>query len=99
MFLAGVAAHVHMLVRGPGLAESMSRYLIQRIESTPNVALRTRTRIECARGGQRPRAGAWRHLDTGERETHDIRSLFLMTGADPNSAGSRAAWCSTTRSS
>ena len=58
VFLSGVAARVHMLVRGPGLAESMSRYLIQRIESTPNIELRTRSQIEALEGRQRPRAGA-----------------------------------------
>ena len=46
----GVAARVHMLVRGPGLAESMSRYLIQRIENTPNIVLRTRSQIEALEG-------------------------------------------------
>ena len=50
VFLAGIATRVHVLVRGPGLAESMSRYLIQRIEDTPNVVLRTRTQIEALEG-------------------------------------------------
>src|SRR5437868_896531 len=45
VFLSSVASRVHMLIRGPGLAESMSRYLIARIESTPNIDLRTRTQI------------------------------------------------------
>ena len=40
---------VHVLVRGAGLAESMSRYLIQRIEDSPNVTLRTRTQIEASK--------------------------------------------------
>jgi len=84
VFLAGVATRVHMMVRGPGLAESMSRYLIQRIENTPNVVLRTRTQIEALEGDKGLERVAWRHVDTGARETHDIRSLFLMTGADPN---------------
>ena len=69
VFLSGVAARVHMLVRGPGLAESMSRYLIQRIESTPNIELRTRTPDRGAGGGQRPRAGAvaaGRHRRAGD---------------------------------
>src|SRR5260370_24578381 len=42
VFLSGFASRVHMLVRVPGLAESMSRHLIQRIESMPSVVLRTR---------------------------------------------------------
>ena len=74
VFLAGVATRVHMLVRGPGLAESMSRYLIQRIENTPNVVLRTRTQIEALEGDNGLERVRWRHLDTGERETREIRS-------------------------
>ena len=74
-----------MLVRGPGLADSMSRYLIQRIESTPNVVLRTRTQVEALEGERRPRAGAAGGTSTpASARRHDIRNLFLMTGADPN---------------
>ena len=71
VFLAGVAKHVNVLVRGPGLAESMSRYLIQRIENTPNVVLRTRRQIESLEGDNGLERVRWRHLDTGERETRD----------------------------
>jgi thioredoxin reductase (NADPH) len=86
VFLAGVAKQVHMLVRGPGLSESMSRYLIQRIENTPNIALRTRTQVEALEGENGLERVRWRHLDSGERQTRDIRTLFTMTGADPNTA-------------
>jgi thioredoxin reductase (NADPH) len=84
VYLATVATHVHVLVRGRGLAESMSRYLIQRIENTPNVTLRARTQVEELEGTSGLERIVWRHLDSGERETRDIRNLFLMTGADPN---------------
>jgi thioredoxin reductase (NADPH) len=86
VYLAGVATRVHMLVRGPSLTESMSRYLIQRIENTRNVVLRTRTQIEVLEGDKGLERVGWRRLDTGERETREIRNLFLMTGADPNTA-------------
>jgi thioredoxin reductase (NADPH) len=86
VYLAGVAAHVQMLVRGPGLAESMSRYLIQRIESTPNVTLRTRCQIDSLEGDNGLERVGWLRIDAREREMRDIRSLFLMTGADPNTA-------------
>jgi thioredoxin reductase (NADPH) len=86
VFLAGVASHVHMLVRGPGLAESMSRYLIQRIENTPNVTLRARCQIESLEGEDGLERIGWQWLDTGEREMRGIRNLFLMTGADPNTS-------------
>jgi len=84
VFLAGAATRVHMLVRGPSLSDSMSRYLIQRIDSTPNIVLRTRTRVETLEGERGLERVQWRHVDSGERERHDIRNLFLMTGADPN---------------
>jgi thioredoxin reductase (NADPH) len=84
VFLAGVAARVHMLVRGPGLAESMSRYLIQRIESTANVRLLTRTQIEALEGADGLERVTWRQLDTGARDVRPIRHLFVMTGADPH---------------
>jgi thioredoxin reductase (NADPH) len=86
VFLSQIATHVHILVRGQGLADSMSRYLIQRIENSPNITLRTRTEIEDLEGGDRLEGIRWRHLDSGQTETRAIRHLFLMTGADPNTA-------------
>ena len=84
VFLATVATHVHVLVRGRGLAESMSRYLIQRIENAPNITLRARTQIEALEGNEGLERIGWRHLDGGEREPRGIRNLFVMPGADPN---------------
>jgi len=86
VFLSQLAAHVNVLVRGPGLAESMSRYLIQRIEGTPNVTLRTRTEIDELAGTDRLEQVRWRQVDTGAAEVRPIRSVFSMTGADPNTA-------------
>jgi thioredoxin reductase (NADPH) len=86
VYLAGSVSRVHVLVRGRGLAESMSRYLVQRIEDTPNVTLRTRTQIEALEGDGGLERVRWRHLDSGDHETRDIRSVFVMTGADPNTA-------------
>ena len=86
VFLSGVASHVNVLVRGPGLADSMSRYLIQRIESTPNVVLRTRTQVQELDGANGLERVTWRNVDTGAGESRAIRNLFLMTGADPNTA-------------
>jgi len=84
VFLAGVASHVHMLVRAPGLAESMSRYLIQRILNTPNVTVRTLCQVESLEGDKGLERVGWRQRDPDLRETRSIRNLFLMTGADPN---------------
>ena len=49
VFLASVARRVHVLVRGPGLAETMSRYLVRRIEENPNIVLRTIPRLSLSR--------------------------------------------------
>jgi len=86
VFLSGIASRVHVVVRGPSLAASMSRYLIQRIESSRNVELRTRTRIESLEGGDRLERVRWSQVETGESDTRPIRNLFVMTGADPNTA-------------
>ena len=84
VFLSGFASRVHVLVRGPGLANSMSRYLIRRIESSGNIDLRTRTRIDSLEGGDRLERVGWRHVETREAETRPVRNLFVMTGGDPN---------------
>ena len=86
VFLAQSCASVNVLVRGPGLAESMSRYLIQRIEDSRNITLRVRTQIEALEGTTGLEQVRWRQLDTGKTETRPIRHVFLMTGADPMTA-------------
>jgi thioredoxin reductase (NADPH) len=86
VFLSGEGRNVHMLVRSDSPAASMSRYLIRRIEETANIMLRTRTRIEALEGGERLERVTWRNTATGERATVDVRHVFLMTGAVPNTA-------------
>jgi thioredoxin reductase (NADPH) len=83
VYLAGRARHVHMLVRGKGLAETMSRYLIQRIEDSPKITLRTRTEITALDGDAALENVTWRGPDGG-LEQRPIRHVFLMTGAEPN---------------
>jgi thioredoxin reductase (NADPH) len=84
VFLASTARRVHMLVRGPGLAETMSRYLVRRIEENPAIVLRTRTEILGLEGDGRLARVRWRDERTGEAEIHDIRHVFVMMGAVPN---------------
>jgi thioredoxin reductase (NADPH) len=86
VFLAQTAKRVHMLVRSEGLAHSMSRYLIRRIEQTPNIVVRTETEIIALDGGDELERVTLRDLKTGKTETHDIRHIFLMTGAAPCTA-------------
>jgi thioredoxin reductase (NADPH) len=86
VYLSATVRHVHILVRGPGLAETMSRYLIQRIEESPNITLHSFTEIDELQGGDRLERVRWKHNQTGETRLMEIRHLFLMTGASPNTA-------------
>ena len=86
LFLAGFAKHVHILIRGPGLAQTMSRYLIARIEASPNITVETLTTVEALEGDTHLERIRWRNAKTGLISSHEIRHLFLMTGADPNTA-------------
>jgi thioredoxin reductase (NADPH) len=86
VFLTSTARRVHMLVRGSGLAETMSRYLIRRIEDNPAIDLHTRTQLVAVEGNGRLERIQWRDDRTGEIERHDIRHVFVMAGAAPNTA-------------
>jgi thioredoxin reductase (NADPH) len=85
VFLSAHAAKVWMLVRGAGLAASMSKYLIDRIEATPNIELLTQTEIVALAGT--PATGVqsvtWENRATHERRTVGARNVFLFLGADP----------------
>jgi thioredoxin reductase (NADPH) len=84
VFLSGHARKVNMLIRGGGLGASMSRYLIERIEATPNIELMFNAEVVALEGNdstlERIR---WRSRLSGEEESSDIRNLFLFVGADP----------------
>jgi thioredoxin reductase (NADPH) len=84
VFLAQTAKRVHMLVRSSGLADSMSRYLIRRIEDNPTIVLRTHTEIVALDGDMHLSRVQWRNDQTGEVETHAINHVFIMTGAEPS---------------
>jgi thioredoxin reductase (NADPH) len=85
VFLSGHARKVHMVIRGGGLGVSMSRYLIERIEATPNIELVFNTQVVALEGteeGSLERV-RWRSRLSGEEHAVDIRNLFLFVGADP----------------
>jgi thioredoxin reductase (NADPH) len=84
VFLSELSKHVHMLVRSNNLAETMSRYLIRRIEDSPKITLHVCTEIAALEGGNHLEGVQWRDKNTGATEMHDIRHIFLMTGATPN---------------
>ena len=86
VFLAQTTRRVYVLVRSDGLATSMSRYLIRRIEETPNIELHTNTQVIALEGNDHLERVTWRNDQTQQTESHDIAHLFSMTGAVPNSA-------------
>jgi len=70
--------------RSPGLAESMSSYLIRRIEESPNITVHLRTQITALEGDRELQRITWRRGAEATEERLDIRHVFLMTGALPN---------------
>ena len=83
VFLAHTARHIHLLVRSDGIAESMSTYLIRRIDENPNITLHPRTEISALEGGSHLERIRWRDNRSGDDEVHAIRHVFVMTGASP----------------
>jgi thioredoxin reductase (NADPH) len=85
VFLRSFAAKIWMVVRGPSLAESMSQYLIDRIEATDNIEVLTRTEIVALYGSPEKQLErvCWRNNATGEQTEKPIRHVFLFIGADP----------------
>jgi len=86
VFLAQTSRKVHVLVRAAGLASTMSRYLVRRIEETPNIELHSNAEVVALDGNNHLEHVSWRNNQTGETESHNIAHLFSMTGAVPNSA-------------
>lgn len=84
MFLSRSCAKVHILVRGPGLAATMSDYLVQRIASSANVELHPCCEVIGVEGTDFLTRLRWRDSAKGVTETRDVRGLFVMIGAAPN---------------
>jgi thioredoxin reductase (NADPH) len=85
VFLAQTTKRVYLLVRSDGLAKTMSRYLIRRIEETPNIELHANTEVVELEGNDHLERLTWRNNQTGQTESRSIAHLFSMTGAVPNS--------------
>ena len=84
VFLSRYARHVHVLVRGEGLADSMSDYLIRRIDASQRITLHPHTEIDALEGERYLERVVWKNNQTDATETKDISHLFLMLGAVPN---------------
>jgi len=84
VFLAETARRVHMVIRAAGLADTMSRYLIRRIEDHPAITRHVHTEIVSLEGNGHLERVGWRDNQTGRVEAHGIRHVFTMTGAVPS---------------
>jgi thioredoxin reductase (NADPH) len=84
IFLSEARRRVCMLIRGAGLSDTMSRYLIRRIEETPNIELKTNTRIVALEGSKDLECVTWKDEADGRLTTVPVRHVFMMTGANPN---------------
>ena len=83
VFLSQTGRRVHVLVRSNSLSGSMSRYLLRRIEEASTIQVRPRTEIVALEGNGRLEHVTWRD-GAGVVSRHDIRHVFLMTGAEAN---------------
>lgn len=84
VFLAQFVRSVHVLVRGEGLADTMSRYLIRRIEDNPAIRVLPCTELVALEGNGHLERVRWRDNRNGEVDAHDVRHVFIMAGAVPN---------------
>jgi len=84
IFLARSVEHVHMLVRGKGLAETMSNYLIERIEAAEKITLHPFSEVTELEGDGRLDALTWTDRESGEATRQAVGALFVMIGAVPN---------------
>jgi thioredoxin reductase (NADPH) len=89
VFLAQHAACVEMLVRSKNLKETMSRYLVQRIEENPRIQVRYSSELTALEGDAHLEQVSWIQKDTGQISTQPIRHVFVMAGASP-----RTEWLS-----
>jgi thioredoxin reductase (NADPH) len=86
VFLAESAKHVSVMVRSDGLKDSMSRYLVRRIEETPNITVLPHTEIVGLDGTEHLERVTWRNNQGGETQQKNIAHVFVMTGAVPSTA-------------
>ena len=83
MFMSRYANHVYLLIRGDGLADSMSQYLLQRLETDKKITILTHTEVEELHGDDALSAITVINNQSQETEKRETKALFLMIGAAP----------------
>jgi thioredoxin reductase (NADPH) len=86
LFFSRYASRVTMLLRADSLARAMSRYLIDRIETTPNIEVRTHVELASVRGTDHLEDVVIRDLGTGEEQELRPAALFIFVGSAPHTA-------------
>ncbi|WP_260481556.1 NAD(P)/FAD-dependent oxidoreductase [Sphingomonas sp. J315] len=84
MFLSGKARHVHLLVRKDSLRETMSVYLLDRIERTPNITVHYGCETEIIGGADQVETVTFRNRKTDHRTILPVSDIYVMIGATPN---------------
>ena len=84
MYLSRMVARVHIVVRGPGLAETMSDYLVQRIGHAESISLHGHSEITLLEGDPSLHRVGWTDRRTGQQTVIDAGAMFVMIGAEPN---------------
>ena len=84
MFLSRTAKHVHVLVRGSSLAASMSAYLLDRLQRTPNITIHYRAQVTQLLGERALQSVVIHSAEDGQDWTLNARAVFVMVGAAPN---------------
>jgi thioredoxin reductase (NADPH) len=85
IYLARYASEVEIVIRRDSLRDTMSQYLIEQIEKTPNIRLTPRTEIERVEGEGRVERVTLVSLDDGAATSQDIDALFIFIGTRPRS--------------
>ena len=83
LFMGGFAKHVHHIVRRSSFSETMSQYLISRIENSAHITVHTESEIVALDGEPFLKRVTWENAKSG-RMARDISTVFVMIGAEPN---------------
>ncbi len=86
LYLSQTASHVYLMIRGKALSDTMSQYLLSRIENSPRISILTETEIETLEGRSRLEQVAWVNRRDGSKTSKGIGGLFVMIGAEPNTS-------------
>ncbi|WP_269714173.1 FAD-dependent oxidoreductase [Caulobacter sp. NIBR2454] len=84
MYLSRAASHVHLIVRGPSLADSMSNYLSSRLEADPRITIEYNAEVVALHGDDKLRTLSIRSRTDRSHRQQDACALFVMVGAEPN---------------